>query len=363
MLNFSTGFIISFIFTMLIVRYAHIHERFSADLDLTGAQKFHTRPVPRIGGVGIALAALGTGTLLWWHDAMQWRGFLMLVTAGTPAFLAGLVEDFTKSVSPRIRLIATMISALAAMWLLDARVVRIDIPWLDIVIAYLPVSIAITSLAVAGLANAVNIIDGFNGLASMVATMMFFSVSYVALQVGDTLVLSIALAMAGAILGFFIWNFPGGLIFLGDGGAYFIGFALAEAVVMLVTRNPSVSAWYPVLMLIYPIFETLFSIYRKKMLRGMSPGIPDGVHLHMLIYKRLMRWAVGSKSERHRLRRNSMTSPYLWLLSLLAVLPATLFWSKTWILALFSAIFIVFYVWLYQSIVRFRAPRWLIFKK
>jgi UDP-N-acetylmuramyl pentapeptide phosphotransferase/UDP-N-acetylglucosamine-1-phosphate transferase len=288
---------------------------------------------------------------------------MLLVIAGVPAFLAGLIEDVTKSVSPRARLIATMISALVAIWLLDARIVRIDIPWLDMAIAYLPVSITITALAVAGLANAVNIIDGFNGLASMVATMMFLSISYVALQVGDALVLSIALAMAGAILGFFMWNFPGGLIFLGDGGAYFIGFALAEALVLLVARNPSVSAWYPVLMVIYPIFETLFSIYRKKMLRGMSPGIPDGVHLHMLVYKRLMRWAVSSKNERHRLRRNSMTSPYLWLLSLLAVLPATLFWSKTWILALFSAAFIIIYIWLYQSIVRFRAPRWLIFRK
>jgi UDP-N-acetylmuramyl pentapeptide phosphotransferase/UDP-N-acetylglucosamine-1-phosphate transferase len=363
MLNFSTGFIISFLFTMLIVRYAHIHKHFSADEDLTGAQKFHTRPVPRIGGIGIALAVLSTSGILWWHHAIQWREFMLLVIAGVPAFLAGLIEDVTKSVSPRARLIATMISALVAIWLLDARIVRIDIPWLDMAIAYLPVSITITALAVAGLANAVNIIDGFNGLASMVATMMFLSISYVALQVGDALVLSIALAMAGAILGFFMWNFPGGLIFLGDGGAYFIGFALAEALVLLVARNPSVSAWYPVLMVIYPIFETLFSIYRKKMLRGMSPGIPDGVHLHMLVYKRLMRWAVSSKNERHRLRRNSMTSPYLWLLSLLAVLPATLFWSKTWILALFSAAFIIIYIWLYQSIVRFRAPRWLIFRK
>lgn len=363
MLNFSIGFFISFLFTMLIVRYAHIHEHFSADLDFTGAQKFHTRPVPRIGGVGIAVAALCTGGILWWRHAIQWPEFLMLLAAGAPAFLAGLIEDVTKSVSPRTRLIATMISALAAIWLLDARIIRIDVPWLDIAIAYFPLSIMITALAVAGLANAINIIDGFNGLASMVATMMFFSVAYVSLQVGDSLVLSIALAMAGAILGFFIWNFPSGLIFLGDGGAYFIGFVLAEAAVLLVIRNPSVSAWYPVLMVIYPIFETLFSIYRKKMLRGMSPGIPDGVHLHMLIYKRLMRWAVSSKNERHRVRRNSMTSPYLWLLSLLAVLPATLFWNRTWILALFCSIFMIVYIWLYQRIVRFQAPRWLIFKK
>lgn len=131
---------------------------------------------------------------------------------------------------------------------------------------------SLTALAVAGLANAINIIDGFNGLAAIVATMMFLSLALVAFHVGDVFVLSCALVMAGAILGFFLWNFPGGHIFLGDGGAYLIGFMLGELAVLLTMRHTEVSAWYPVLMFIYPIFETLFSIYRKQFLRGISPG-------------------------------------------------------------------------------------------
>ncbi|MFX8504485.1 glycosyl transferase, partial [Acinetobacter baumannii] len=83
-------------------------------------------------------------------------------------------------------------------------------------------------------ANAINIIDGFNGLASMVAMMMFVSLAYVAFQVGDPLIITAAFAMIGAILGFFIWNFPAGHIFLGDGGAYLIGFILAECGILLV---------------------------------------------------------------------------------------------------------------------------------
>ena len=82
-----------------------------------------------------------------------------------------------------------------------------------------------------------------------------------------------------------------------------------------------------------------------------------------MIYQRVMRWAVGSKDERHRLRRNSLTSPYLWLLSLLAVLPATLFLNNELALLGFVAVFIFFYVWLYWRIVRFQSPRWLIVKK
>jgi len=330
---------------------------------MSGAQKFHSRPVPRVGGVGIFLALLGGIISLYFLGATQTREFALLVLASSIAFAAGTIEDLTKRVSPTARLLATMLAAGAAVFLLDIRITHIGILGIDSLLAIALISGALTCVAVAGLANAVNIIDGFNGLAAIVAAMMFLSLSYVALQVGDSFVLSVALVFVGATLGFFLWNFPAGLIFLGDGGAYLIGFMLAELAIVLVMRHPQVSVWYPVLMFIYPIFETLFSIYRKKFLRGISPGIPDGVHLHMLVYKRLMRWAVGSKDERHRLRRNSFTSPYLWLLSLMAILPATVFWRSTPILVAFIVVFVVIYVRLYWSIVRFKAPRWLIFNK
>jgi UDP-N-acetylmuramyl pentapeptide phosphotransferase/UDP-N-acetylglucosamine-1-phosphate transferase len=96
----------------------------------------------------------------------------------------------------------------------------------------------LTVLAVAGIANAVNIIDGFNGLASVVTICMLVSLAYVAWQVGDMFVLVSALTVAGATAGFLIWNYPVGLIFLGDGGAYFIGFMLGELAMLLVMRNP-----------------------------------------------------------------------------------------------------------------------------
>ncbi|NWK43818.1 MraY family glycosyltransferase [Ralstonia pickettii] len=363
MLNFTIGFVISFAVTVAIIRYATLHRSFSGDTDFSGAQKFHSRPVPRIGGLGLMIALIGGCAFLGAVHAAQFRNVAFLTLSALPAFLAGGLEDVTKRVSPRSRLIATATAALLAIWLLDARIVRLDIPIVDSLLTFWGISAALTILAVAGLANAVNIIDGFNGLAGMVTTMMFVSLAYVSFQVGDTSVLTVALLMCGAILGFFLLNFPGGLVFLGDGGAYLIGFMLAELAVLLVMRNSAVSAWYPVLMFIYPIFETIFSIYRKKFIRGISPGIPDGVHLHMLIYKRVMRWAVGSRDERYLLRRNSMTSPYLWLLSLLAVLPATLFWRRTWLLAVCTLLFILTYVWLYWSIVRFKAPRWMIVKK
>jgi UDP-N-acetylmuramyl pentapeptide phosphotransferase/UDP-N-acetylglucosamine-1-phosphate transferase len=363
MLSFAAGFLASLFVTLLIVRYAHLHEKFSIDNDLAGVQKFHARPVPRVGGVGIVLGLLAGSLLLSRRYPGVAGSILGLAACGAPAFVSGLVEDLTKKVSPLARLLCTMAAAALAFALLGVAITRISVPPLDFVLGYAAISAVVTVLAVAALANAVNIIDGFNGLASMVAFMMFASLAYVGFQAGDPVVLSGSLIMMGAIMGFFIWNFPAGLIFLGDGGAYFIGFMLAELAILLVMRHREVSAWYPVLLFMYPIFETCFSIYRKKFVRGISPGIPDGVHLHMLVYKRLMRWAVGTRTAHELTRRNSLTSPYLWLLCLVAVIPATLFWQHTVHLFAFVIVFALVYVWLYMSIVRFRSPRWMVIRK
>ena len=117
------------------------------------------------------------------------------------------------------------------------------------------------------------------GLASMYVLMMLLAVAYVAFQVGDTLIFDAALIGTGAVLGFFVWNYPAGLIFLGDGGAYLLGFYLAELAVLL-HRNPSVSPIFTLLLCAYPIFETIFTMYRRKVVRGVSTGAPDGVDLH-----------------------------------------------------------------------------------
>ena len=113
------------------------------------------------------------------------------------------------------------------------------------------------------------------------------------------------------------------------------------------------------LLAVYPVWETLFSIYRKKFLRGQSPNAPDGLHLHMLIYKRLVRFGSGAVSIPDKIKRNSATSPYLWLLTTLSAFPAILFWNRTALLMGFCVAFVFFYCQLYRSIVHFRSPKWL----
>src|SRR3546814_245384 len=150
-------------------------------------------------------------------------------------------------------------------------------------------SLIFTRVAVGGCTHALNIIDGMNGLAGMIATLMALSLGLVALQVQDIPIFLIAAALASATLGFLVWNFPFGRVFLGDGGAYFVGFILAELAVQLVVRNPSVSPFYALAVLFYPVFETLFSIWRRRYKRGVPVDQPDALHLHQMVFRRLVR--------------------------------------------------------------------------
>ncbi len=359
MLALLAAFTCSLAVTLFVVHAAKTRGHRLLDSDISGPQKFHSKPVARVGGIGIFGGLVAALVTLWLVSPKAAGAAALLLGCGLPAFLGGLLEDLTKSVRPLYRLVATAVSALLAAWLLGAVITRTDIPGLDLLVAAPLGATLLTVFAVAGIANSINIIDGFNGLASMCVVIMLAALAYVAFQVGDSYIGTLALAGIGAVLGFFLWNYPAGLIFLGDGGAYFLGFFVAELSILLLVRNPTVSPLFPLLVCIYPVFETLFSIYRRRIIRAVPPSMPDGIHLHSLIYRRLMRWAVGDRSARALTRRNSMTSPFLWLLCMLSVVPAVLFWDSSAWNAVFLGLFALVYLALYWRIVRFKVPRWM----
>jgi UDP-N-acetylmuramyl pentapeptide phosphotransferase/UDP-N-acetylglucosamine-1-phosphate transferase len=363
MIFFLLSFVVSLLTTLAVVRSSARHGRLTSDIEMSGPQKFHRHPVPRIGGIGVYLAMVAGATLTHFVRPAQSLSLWLLLAACLPTFLGGLTEDMTKKVSAARRLAATVASAALAVWLLDAVIHRTDIPGVEQLVQFEPFAIALTLFVVTGVSNSVNIIDGFNGLASMCVLIMLMALAYVALQVHDRLVLTAALIAAGAALGFFVWNFPGGLIFLGDGGAYLLGFVLSELGVLVIVRNAEVSPLFPLLLCAYPIFETIFSIYRRKVLRGVASSQPDGIHLHTLIHRRLVRQLIVDPHERRLRARNSMTSPYLWLLCSLSVIPAVAWWNNTAVLSGFLALFMSSYVALYWRIVRFKVPKWLVTRR
>lgn len=356
----ALSFLVSLLTTLWVVRYSHLHARFTADSDLSGVQKFHTVAVPRVGGLGILLGISLALSMRYFQNTEVGTFGLLLIAAGLPAFLSGLVEDLTKKVGVRLRLLATIASAGLAGLFLNAWLSSVQILGIDsLMLAYPFLAIAITCFAVGGVANAFNIIDGYNGLSAMVAVIILSGITYVAFQVSDYPIMIASLAMIGALLGFLVWNYPRGLIFLGDGGAYFVGFWIAELSVLITSRHPEVSKWFPLLLCFYPIFETLFTIYRRVILKRVHPGMPDASHLHQLIYMRIVRWSIGGDDGMPTTQRNAMTSPYLWVLATLSVIPAILFWRYHLVLKAFAMLFAIAYIWIYWSIVRFKVPDWI----
>lgn len=321
-----------------------------------GPQKVHDKPTPRLGGVSLYLSLIITSFASIMLRKPYAKELLMIAIISTIPFFTGLVEDITAKTGAKNRLIIIVFSSLLGFSVLDAKVARLDIPIVDLLLENTIVSAIFTSIAITGITNAINIIDGLNGLASMTAIMILLSTGYVAFKVGDTAILTSSLILIGTLLGFLTLNYPFGFIFLGDCGAYLTGFIIGILVVLIVKRHNEVSPWFALLVCIYPVFETLFSMYRRKLLRGDSPTAPDRLHLHSLVYGVLLRKLFGSKIP--KLYRNSLASTFLWALNAMGVVPATLFWDKTPTLIVFTIIFITLYLVLYYKLLFLKIPSW-----
>lgn len=310
-----------------------------------GIQKFHDAPTPRVGGIAIVLGLLSGYAAA--SDAQQaMLGPLLL--CGLTAFVAGLLEDCTKRISVRARLLGTMTCGVLAWVATGQTLTSIDVPLLDDMLSFTPLAVLFTAFAVSGVANAVNMIDGFNGLAAGTAIIILAGMAGLASQAGDSEIACTCQILIGAVMGFGLVNWPLGKIFLGDGGAYFIGFALAWIAVLIKVRNPGISAWAPMLLCAYPVLEVLFSMKRRVMLK-LSPCDPDRLHLHSLVRQRLLDRLLPEASD---VARNSVTGACMWIVASVPVL-AALQWSRqTWLLAGSFAVCACLYYCAYSSLSR-----------
>ncbi|RYY90756.1 MAG: glycosyl transferase [Chitinophagaceae bacterium] len=340
-------FFIALLLCLGLILTQRWHGWLTLDHDLNGIQKIHKRPVPRIGGIALFIALLsgGVGALI--IEEPTAKQILVLLACSLPAFLAGLIEDLTKRVGVRTRLYASFISALMAVWLLNASLSKLDTPGLDFLMTYSTLSVLFTCFAVGGLTNAINIIDGINGLASGSVILMLSGLGALAWFHHDILVIELCLLGAVALTGFLFLNFPNGKIFLGDGGAYLAGFWLAECAVLLLVRNESVSTWAVLLVCFYPVCETIFSMYRRHVIEKVKTGRPDGAHLHHLLMQRV--------------KVHNLTSQHVWVLHGLssAVIWGLIAFFQLFVIATIAnppaliagtVVFAAVYYWIYRTL-------------
>lgn len=262
-----TLIILSFLL-LAIVYYTSHRYRYCIDTVTSTPQKFHTSPTPRNGGLAIILTLI---PFLPMHPFM---------IAASIAFLSGIIEDYYGKISPFKRLTLHLLSAITFIFLTKSVITDLSIvslPW--------NLGLIFTIFSIIGMINAINIIDGFNGLASGISLLIFSTLAFISHVYYPPLFENI-LMIIYAIIPFFIINIVTGKIFLGDGGAYFLGALLSMTGITLYTQIPTMSAWYILTLFIYPVWEVLFSFYRK-IANNTSPFLPDKLHFHMLVFNKI----------------------------------------------------------------------------
>ena len=278
-------FVASLALSIFLVVTQNIHGTWTNDPE-TGIQKIHQSPTSRIGGLSLIVSL----ALVYFFKFTDFPNiFSYILISSLPIVFAGLLEDLTKKINPFYRFISAIFSSILFINLTGYYLNPFSIFGVDYLISNYLISILFTVFCIVGVTNSINIIDGFNGLASGSIIIMMSAFSYIAWYQGDNLMLALTTIFIASNLGFLFLNFPYGKIFLGDGGAYFSGFYLAITAILFSERNIEISPWVSFLICSYPIIETLVSIYRKTLRKGHHFSKPDRLHLHMLVYRDLAR--------------------------------------------------------------------------
>jgi UDP-GlcNAc:undecaprenyl-phosphate/decaprenyl-phosphate GlcNAc-1-phosphate transferase len=256
----------------------------SGRVDLPGDRKVHQRPMVRLGGVSIFAGTIIALLIVWWTGGFGWlppdkEYEVWGVTIGGLAFfLIGLTDDLM-GLSPLTRLLAQAIVAGLA-WKAGVQIDFLTIPFDGLVSLPDWVSLPITVIWLVGMANAINWIDGLDGLAAGVSGIAAVVMLISSLFMQQPAAALIAAALAGGALGFLRYNFNPAQIFMGDGGAYFIGFTLAGVgVIGLIKSVTTVAVVLPYIILAVPILD-MSAVILNRLFSGRSPFVADKRHLH-----------------------------------------------------------------------------------
>lgn len=288
---FVSAFLVALLASALATRLARDLAHRYDHLDRPDGRKHHVRPVPRVGGIGIATGAVvGLIVLLaglaFIGAASPLRGLLPLIVGASVVFALGLWDDLVQ-VGFKVRFLVQVIVAWAmtlAGWHIDLANLPI-IEWLG-PYEQAAISVPLTVLWTVGLINAMNLLDGLDALAGGTALIGFAALALSFFSSGDPVLMTVCVVGAAGVSGFLVFNRTPASVFMGDGGSTLLGFLLAMAGVRGVSDMPSGGlVLLPVVALGLPILDTLTTMARR-VADGTSPFLPDADHLHHRAYTR-----------------------------------------------------------------------------
>ena len=249
-------------------------------MDEPNARKIHKVPMPRLGGLAIYLAFL-LGYMLYGEVSTQ---MLSILIGGFLLILVGFIDDI-KSVPARYKLVVQIIAATIVVLYGDLSFSEVSVFGYKIYFNEFWGSLASIVFIVA-ITNAINLIDGMDGLAAGISSIYFLTIAIIAFilnRIGGLDVI-ISLIMLGATLGFLVHNFPPAKIFMGDSGSLFLGFMISVIALLGYKVTTFTSLIVPIVILAIPIFDTIFAILRR-LLKGQNIGVADKEHFHHQLLK------------------------------------------------------------------------------
>ncbi|WP_346207861.1 MraY family glycosyltransferase [Caldifermentibacillus hisashii] len=267
---FGISFVTTYLLVFPIIKLAI---RFKI-MDIPNQRKVNKVPIPRMGGLGIVIGTtLGLIYLQPFHEH-----FGKIAIGAIIVVITGLLDD-KFSLPPLIKLIGQLVPA-CILFISGINIERVSFPFFGIVELSLPLSIIITFIWILGITNAINLIDGLDGLASGVSTIALCSILAMAFLDGHLFVIFLCVALIGSNLGFLIHNFHPAKIYMGDTGSLFLGYSIAVISILGLFKKVTLLGFIiPVIVLALPIFDTLFAIIRRAR-NGEKIMKPDKKHIH-----------------------------------------------------------------------------------
>lgn len=278
-IGFAAAMVIAFALTPLVKKFAFLVNA----VDRPNHRKVHTRIMPRLGGLAIFLSFAGTYFIIspWLSlDGYHLNLVHGLLAGGSIIVLIGALDDRFE-LSAKIKLLGQIIAACVVVFGFGIQVSFYNIPFGD---AMMPIQdwigIPLTIFWIVGVTNAINLIDGLDGLAAGVSGIATATILVLALFMsnGGTVILLSAILL-GSIIGFLFFNFHPAKIFMGDSGSLFLGFSLATLSIMGFKQATLVSFIIPLFIIGVPLSDTFFAIVRRWV-NNKPIFAPDKGHLH-----------------------------------------------------------------------------------
>ncbi|MBN8193770.1 undecaprenyl/decaprenyl-phosphate alpha-N-acetylglucosaminyl 1-phosphate transferase [Bacillus sp. NTK074B] len=246
-------------------------------IDKPEERKVHTDLMPRLGGVAIFIGA-ATGYLYLAPESIYMQA---IVTGASIILVVGILDDLY-TLSPKLKLVGQIIAALIVISS-GLLIEKFTFPFFGTVYLHHWLSFPVTLLWIVGVTNAINLIDGLDGLAAGVSSIALGSILVMAVGDSQVLVIALCVILVGSSLGFLYHNFYPAKIFMGDTGALFLGYSIAIISMLGLFKNVALFSFIiPIIVLAIPIFDTIFAIIRRA-LKKQNFAQPDKQHLHYCI--------------------------------------------------------------------------------